>query len=259
MKFADTDSDDDATPLVDVKAEYDTPSPAQSVPQDDESEDDGSETVFLECQQRGTDIINLFFTLYSPQSATTAATLDKLKSDAIDVKRKASLISKSRSATNAFVAQLPGIMACILAHLSLKSDSESIRETIRKEVSGRACVVLTDSTKLLSGNGKANSGAFRVVWKLQNVLTAFTNSMTHTIPELETLSANYIDKTMTPQDVLKVTMPNPRSSAAAMLWMKGNCYDQFDIRYATDWRYMQAIELNPPKLGDDSERFQLQN
>jgi hypothetical protein len=230
---------------------------------DDESDDapnDGSsELLFQDCVQRGTDIVNSFFLLYVPQSDTTAATLEKLKSDSMDVRKQVLLVSRKYIGTNAFVAQLPGMMDGILAHLSLKSDSESIRETLREEVSWRACVVLTDSSKLLSGNGKANSGAFRVVWKLQNVLTAFTNSMTHTIPELEYLSANHADKTMTPQDVLKVTMPNSRSPVPAMLWMKGDHYDQFENRYAGDWWYLQAIELNPPKLGDGSERYQFHN
>ena len=215
------------------------------------SEPAGSNTLLLECQQRGTDVVNLFFTLYGPQSTTTVEILDKLKSDALEVKKQTLLIPRELIETNAFALQIPGMVDCILGHLSLKSESESIRKTIHASYTLRSCVVLTPKCKL--SDGKLQSGAFRVVWPLRRVAAAFTKSMTHTIPVLDDLSKDHIDKTMTPQDVLKVDM------AEHMLWMHGDRYPQFVNRFVTDLWYMQAIELNPPKLGDDSERYQFQN
>ena len=125
------------------------------------------------------------------------------------------LIPKELSETNAFVAQIPGMVDCILGHLSLKSESESIRKTIHALYTLRSCVVLTPKCNLLYG--KIKSGAFRVVWPLRRVLDAFTEIMTQTIPVLDDLSKDHIDKTMTPQDVLKVDIDDHMMDARRSL------------------------------------------
>ena len=112
--------------------------------------------------------------------------------------------------------------------------------------------MFTDKSNIC--DGKVKSGAFRVVWQLRNVLIAFSKRLTHTIPLLNALSTHHADKTMTPQDVLNVDMHDHTG-----LWMKGDRYDKFACKHSDDWWYMQAIELNPPKLGEHSERYQFHN
>ena len=54
-------------------------------------------------------------------------------------------------------------------------------------------------------------------------------------------------------DVIKLNIADLHD----VLWMKGSRYDQFRTKSSQVW-FMQALEIDPPKLNTDSRRYQFQ-
>ena len=85
--------------------------------------------------------------------------------------------------------------------------------------------------------------------------------MSITLPGLQNRLRLATNKTLCAADLLTI---NPTRRAASdplcWRWMRGTCYDIFDIEKGSNkHHHIQAIELDAPRLGRVSERFQFCN
>ena len=193
-----------------------------------------------------------FFTMH--QEGSTVSLTD-LETNAVRVREIAKQLPSSILAKDTYVAELPGFMNHVLTHLCLAMESDQFRLRLSDQYAKTSCLVtLAKDTESIK-TGKASSGAFRMVLPLRDVVATLNDSLTNTIPQLlREMPDNATDRTRTPLDVIKLDLATLRA-----WWMQGDHYSNFENKFEQAWWFIQAIEVNTPKLKTDSHRYQFQS
>ena len=93
-----------------------------------------------------------------------------------------------------------------------------------------------------------------------DALSILCDALEHTLPQFENNLAHAIDKTLGPSDVLAVrSIRNQESDPLHWRWMQGDGFRPWGARHENNPIYLQAVELDPPVIGDGSCRYQFHN
>ena len=143
----------------------------------------------------------------------------------------------------------------VLTHVCLAMESVQFRATLSDQFAVSCCLVSLGKEADSLEKGQASSGAFRIILSLRDVVTTLNDSLNNTIPQLvRDMPINPTDKTRTSMDVVKLDL------AKLPAWlMRGDGYVLFRNRFENDLWFIQAIEINTPKLKTDSLRYQFQS
>ena len=220
---------------------------------DSESDNDDADAAqqCTECRQLGQRVMESFFTMHQETSTVSLADLEK---NALHVRDIATRLPSSILATDTYVAELPGFMNHVLTHVCLAMDSVQFRSRLSDQYARTSCLVILAKDTEGIKTGKASGGAFRMILSLRDVVATLNDSLMNTIPQLMSeMPDNATDKTRTPMDVVKLNLANLRA-----WWMQGDGYSIFEHRFERALWFIQAIEVNTPKLKTDSHRYQFQ-
>jgi hypothetical protein len=134
-------------------------------------------------------------------------------------------------------------------------ESDQFRMRIADQYAKTSCLVTLDKDTDSIKAGKASGGAFRIILPLRDVVATLNDSLTSTIPQLlREMPGNATDRTRTPLDVIKLDVTTLHA-----WWMQGDHYSKFENKFEQARWFIQAIEVNTPKLKTDSQRYQFQS
>ena len=241
-----------------VDADFDDLDTGKTADDDAASDDEPSveEKLLLEtCKRRGSEIVVKFFSIMNSEDADLASFRDEV----MELRKTIPLESTH---ADTFIDLLPGVLNGILNHIHLAFDKEKVMDQTRANTHLKICTHIICRPGDSSFDGGVSSGnAFRVVVPFCDVVDAFGAAMSITLPGLQNRLRLATNKTLCAADLLTI---NPTRRAASdplcWRWMRGTCYDIFDIAKGSNkHHHIQAIELDAPRLGRVSERFQFCN